>query len=322
MAGADVRGRFLWHELLTTDTKAAQLFYTKVVGWGMQGWDKDPSYRMWMAKTGPVGGLMTLPAEAKAMGAPPNWLTYIGTPDVDGTVRVASGRGANVLRAAETMPGVGRMAVLADPQGAVFAVYTPEAPMPSSDTPGLGEFSWHELATTDPAAALGFYSALFGWEKTNSFDMGPESGLYQMYGWGGKSMGGIYKKPADMPAPPNWLPYAMVANADQAAGRVTAAGGQIVNGPMEVPGGDRIAVILDPQGAAFAVHSKAKAVAGKAAKRKAPKRRAKSKTTKKRPARKKAPRRVSARKRAPKRSARKKSPSRRRSRRTTRRKPR
>ena len=214
------------------------------------------------------------------------------------------------------------MAVLADPQGTVFAVYTPEAPTPSSDTPALGEFSWHELATTDPAAALGFYSALFGWEKTNSFDMGPESGLYQMYGWGGKSMGGIYKKPADMPAPPNWLPYAMVANADQAAARATAAGGQIVNGPMEVPGGDRIAVILDPQGAAFAVHSKAKAVAGKAAKRKAPKRRAKSKTTKKRPARKKAPRRVSARKRAPKRSARKKSPSRRPSRRTTRRKPR
>ncbi|HXV85402.1 MAG TPA: VOC family protein, partial [Gemmatimonadales bacterium] len=260
MAG-EVRGRFLWHELLTTDTRAAQPFYKTVVGWGVEAWDQDKTYQMWMTKTGPVGGIMTLPEDARAMGAPPNWLTYVGTPDVDATVRQATQRGARVLKEAFSIPKVGRMAVLADPQGAVFAAYTPDGWSGPSPVPGMGEFSWHELATTDPVAAFTFYHALFGWDKTDSFDMGPELGLYQMYGLAGsgQTMGGIYRKPAEMPAPPNWLPYALVPNADRAADRAKAAGGTILNGPMEVPGGDRIAMLLDPQGAAFAVHSRATA---------------------------------------------------------------
>ena len=321
MAGTGVRGRFVWHELQTTDTTAAQSFYQKIMGWGTQAWENDPSYVMWTAKGETVGGLTTPPAQAKAGGAPPSWLTYIGTPDVDGTVRLALSRGASVLTPAQTVPSVGRFAVLADPQGAVFAPFTPEPPPGASTAPRPEAFSWHELVTTDPVAAFAFYNTLFGWEKTDSFDMGPESGVYQMYGFSGSSMGGIYRNPADMSAPPNWLPYALVPNADQAAARATAAGGKMVNGPMEVPGGDRIAVIVDPQGAAFAVHSKAKAAARKVAQPKARKRRPKRKAAApKRPARKKAPRRAAGKKRAPKRAARKKRSARRSARRTPRRK--
>ncbi len=256
MSNATVRGRFLWHELLTTDTRAATAFYTKVVGWTTQAWERDPSYTMWMAKTGPMGGVMTLPADAKMMGAPPNWLTYIGTPDVDATVRDATRLGGRLLTGPMEIPTVGRFAVLADPQGAVFAAFTPaQAPSGEGGPPKPGDFSWHELVTTDHMAAFRFYRELFGWEKTQAMDMGPEMGTYQMYGWQGVRLGGMYNKPKEMPAPPHWLPYAMVPDAKKAAAAAKASGGTVVNGPMEVPGGDWITQIIDPQGAAFAVHS-------------------------------------------------------------------
>jgi predicted enzyme related to lactoylglutathione lyase len=158
------------------------------------------------------------------------------------------------------MTGIGKFAVLSDPQGAVFAILQAERqPTRREAPPRPGEFSWHELMTTDREAAWDFYQALFGWEKTDSMDMGGGN-RYQMFGWSGMSVGGMFNKAADMPFPPSWVSYAMVPNADAAARRVTAAGGQVLMGPMDVPGGDRIAVCLDPQGAAFAVHSTAQVV--------------------------------------------------------------
>lgn len=254
------RGRFLWHELMTSDTGAAQNFYQNVVGWGTQKWgdgSADFDYTMWMAGQAPAGGVMPIPDEAKQAGAPPNWLTYIGTDDVDATVKKATQLGAKVLAPAQSMEGVGRFAVLQDPQGAVFAAFKPETPAQEESDPRPKEFSWHELVTSEPDRAWDFYSALFDWKKTDAMDMGP-SGTYQMYGRDRFTYGGIYRKPDDMPAPPHWLHYVRVEDsADAAAERAAKSGGKVVMGPMEVPGGDRIAVIQDPQGAHFAVHSKA-----------------------------------------------------------------
>ena len=247
-----LRGRFIWHELMTPDSAAGIAFYKKVVGWKTEAWDQHTTYVMWLGSRGPVGGVMTLPEEAKLMGAPPHWLPYIGTPDIDGTVRQAAGLGAKIYKDIATVPTVGRFAILADPQGAAFAAFTPETLMPQQDQPAAGEFSWHELATSDPAGAWHFYQALFGWEKTEAMDMGP-AGVYQMFGWPGLSLGGIYQPPAGMP--PNWLSYAMVPDAIAAAEAVKRAGGQVVKGPMQVPGGSWITCGIDPQGAMFAVHS-------------------------------------------------------------------
>jgi predicted enzyme related to lactoylglutathione lyase len=252
----NVRGRFVWHELMTTDPRAAGAFYRKVVGWKTESWPADPSYSMFAARSGAVAGYMPLPDDVKAMGAPPNWLTYIGTPDVDETASRAEDLGAEILKQPEDIPNVGRFAVLRDPQDAVFAIFTPAMGGQPRDTPELGEFSWHELATTDPAAAIEFYRTLFAWEKTEAMEMGPELGTYQMFGMGGITMGGIYRKMPDMRGPSNWLPYALVPDSKRAAGTVKSLGGQVINGPMEVPGGDWITVCMDPQGAAFAVHSK------------------------------------------------------------------
>jgi hypothetical protein len=131
--------------------------------------------------------------------------------------------------------------------------HTPAADMAPDAPPLPGAFSWHELATTDPEGGWTFYSALFGWEKMGEFDMGP-SGLYREFGYGGQMVGGIYLKPAQTPVS-NWLPYARVSSADDAAAAAGLQGGTVILGPMEVPGGDRIAVMRDPQGAVFAVHA-------------------------------------------------------------------
>lgn len=250
-------GRFAWHELMTTDPDAAKAFYGAVVGWGSMAWGEDQSYTLWLKGEMPVGGLMALPDEVKAAGIPPHWLTYISVPDTDASAAQATQLGGKVLKPPFSVPSVGRMAVLSDPQGAVFLLYTSEHEMGPDAMPEVGEFSWHELATTDIEGAVRFYSAMFGWEKRDAIDMGP-AGPYQMYGLPGSPMpiGGIYTKPAEVPVC-NWLPYAMVKSADDSVATATARGGKVIHGPMEVPGGDRVAVMIDPQGAVFAVHSRA-----------------------------------------------------------------
>lgn len=261
MADAGLRGRFVWYELHTTDPKAAKAFYTEIIGWSTKKFEGPMDYTMWTLRDGTgVGGLMELSAEARKMGAPPHWLAYIGTPETDTTVNKAKSLGAKVLVPAMDIPTVGRFAVLQDPQGAVFAPFTPQ---PGGDEPtkkeepALGEFSWHELATTDQVKAFAFYETLFGWEKQDAMDMGPQ-GVYQMYGQKGKMYGGIYNKPKEMPAPPHWLLYTMVDSVARVAEVVKQKGGKVLNGPMEVPGGSYIAQCMDPQGAAFAIHSKGK----------------------------------------------------------------
>ncbi|MGH8288518.1 MAG: VOC family protein [Steroidobacteraceae bacterium] len=256
MSNAEIRGRFVWHELMTTDPQAAATFYSKVLPWKTQA-SGMPDYTLWVAGKTQTGGLMAQPESARQSGAPPSWLIYIGTPDVDATAAAAQRLGGKVLRPPADIPTVGRFAVLSDPQGAAFAVFTPGG-SPTGGAPAT-DFSWHELATSDPQGALAFYSELFGWSRGPAHDMGP-GGIYQLIEHGGAQIGGVFKL-MDASKPPHWLTYIRVASADRAAAAAKAAGGQVTQGPMEVPGGSRIAQILDPQGGAFAVHELAKPAA-------------------------------------------------------------
>ena len=252
------RGRFVWHELATSDPEAAQRFYTELIGWTTkEGTAGDTPYTEWVNGETHIGGVMQLADEAKKMGAPPHWLGYVAVPSVDETQRQAEGLGAKTFVGPMDIPDVGRFAVIQDPQGAVLAIFTAAGELPGHDgEPGPGEFSWHELYTTDHVAAFDFYTALFGWVKTESMEMGPGN-VYQMYGRvAGQSMGGMMNKPAEMPGPPYWLYYVTVPDVSAKIDQVTSLGGQVLNGPMEVPGGDTIAQCMDPQGAAFALHSK------------------------------------------------------------------
>jgi len=288
---------------MTRDVVEASAFYPKVISWKTQPWPQDRNYTMFTADRGPVGGLMTLPADAVAHGAQPQWLLYIGTPNVDETLDQARRAGAQVLRAAHDVATIGRFAVLADPHGASFAIYSPSSPSATLDAETRnGDFSWHELATADGEAALKFYQQLFGWELMTRMNMGA-MGFYNIFGWKGVQRGGIYTKPPADNSKPNWLSYAQVANADTATAAAKSAGAKIIQGPMEVPGGSRITTLLDPQGVAFAVHSFAPAVKAKpAAKKKAaPKAKARAKIKTKAKARVKA--RVRAKRAAPKKAA-------------------
>ncbi len=250
-------GRFCWHELMTTDPEAAPSFYGRVAGWTTEAWDGGENpYTMWMNGETSIGGIMELPEEAKEQGAPPHWLAYISTPDIQDTTDKATELGATTLMGPMEIPEVGTITVIRDPQGAVFAAFQPATSTPGHDGPAAkGEFSWHELATTDWEAAWDFYSQLFAWEKTDTMDMG-DMGMYQMFSRGAQPLGGIFNKPPEIPVS-NWLPYVRVDDVEAGAAAVKELGGQILNGPMEVPGGDLIAQCMDPQGAAFAVHAAA-----------------------------------------------------------------
>ncbi len=258
MEAVDVRGRFVWHQLMTRDVPGAKKFYSKLASWKTMPWPLDPAYTVCHADVGPVAGITEMPAGLPAE-VPPHWLQYIGTRDVDGTADAAVRAGGSIVKAPVDMPGAGRYAVLQDPQGAVFAIIDPENARPeAAGPPALGTFSWHELATTDNEAAFAFYSGLFGWDPMQRMDMGA-NGIYLIFGQNGAQRGGIYIKPAAMPGPANWLPYAHVTSADKGFAVATSSGARQAVAPMDVPGGGRIAVIFDPAGAAFAMHSMAAA---------------------------------------------------------------
>ncbi|MGH7551157.1 MAG: VOC family protein [Gemmatimonadota bacterium] len=256
MAEKSPPGRFVWYELLTTDPQAAQSFYTDVIGWSTAPFEQSEiPYTMWMNGEAPVGGVMALPQEACDQGAAPHWMAYVAVDDVDAIAKKAEKLGASLLVEPQDIPNVGRFAVLQDPQGAAIAIIRGEQEMPPAGEPQVGQFSWHELATTDHETALAFYSELFGWSESEAVDMG-EMGTYQMYNRGDRMLGGMFNKSDDMPGPPAWLYYTSVGDIDKTVEKVRANGGQVMNGPMEVPGGDMIAQCMDPQGAVFAVHAR------------------------------------------------------------------
>jgi uncharacterized protein len=252
---ANNQSRFVWHELMTTDTKAAKSFYGKVVGWGAQDMPMPGmTYTMWMAGQAAVGGLMDLPEDAKKMNTPPCWVGYIGVDDVDGTVERIKKLGGAVDVPPRDIPEVGRIAVVADPQKAAFALFTPKSapPQQQPDEQGAqGHVGWNELYADNWQKEFDFYSDLFGWKKTDAHDMGA-MGTYQIFSAGANPIGGMFNKPATMPAT-FWLYYFNVSSIDQAAEQVKANGGQVTNGPMEVPGGSWIVQGKDPQGAMFAL---------------------------------------------------------------------
>ena len=166
-------GRFCWYELLTTDVEGAQDFYGRIVGWKTRAWQGEGTpYTTWMNEGAPIGGVMALPEDVRARGIPPHWMPYISTPDVEATAAKAADLGG-VLHHRFDLPEIGRLAIAADPGGAVFTAFEPVGVTPGHDgPPALGECSWHELISTDREASWAFYSALFGWEKTEQMDMG------------------------------------------------------------------------------------------------------------------------------------------------------
>lgn len=252
------QGAFVWYELMTTELAAATAYYGGVLGWtAADAGNPNLTYMLLKAGERPVAGAMTLPAEACTAGARPGWLGYLAVADVDAAAARVAQLGGSIHRAADDIPGVGRFAVAADPQGAVFVLFAPGPAMPSPPPapPGTpGHAAWRELYAADGPAVLPFYEALFGWTRGEAMDMGP-LGVYQIVVRDGVPLGGIMTRPPEAPAAavPPWHFYFTVDNIDAALARASAGGGQVLMGPQEVPGGDWIIQGLDPQGVFFAL---------------------------------------------------------------------
>lgn len=244
--------KFFWYELMTNDLAGAEAFYKAVIGWNSEHWKGAMPYIIVKVGETGVGGLMTIPDEAKAMGQPPAWFGYIHASDVDAATESVRKAGGAVYREPSDIPEVGRFSVVADPQGAAFMLMTPqgegEAPAPMG-TPG--HIGWRELYTTDWKSALDFYSTQFGWTKDEAVDMG-DMGTYQLFAVNGEQSGGMMNKPENIPVPV-WQFYFNVEALDAAVARVKANKGQVLMEPMQVPGGSWIAPCMDPQGAVFSL---------------------------------------------------------------------
>jgi predicted enzyme related to lactoylglutathione lyase len=250
MANPD--GTPIWYELMTSDTDGAQNFYADVVGWDVapSGIEDAGDYRIFTASDGHgVGGLMTLPH-----GAPmkPGWFCYIGVQNVDSTAETIKALGGSIHMGPQDMAGVGRLAMVADPQGMVFYIMRGDSPQGSRafHVTAPGHCGWHELVTSDHHAALAFYGEVFGWENNETMPMG-EMGEYCFIDHAGQRIGAM------MTAGAGWATrstyYFNVPSIDAAVSKITGGGGTVTMGPHEVPGGMHIVMGTDPQGAAFAL---------------------------------------------------------------------
>lgn len=253
---ANPHGSFIWYELMTPDQDASKAFYDAVMPFSIE---PEPSgatdYRMLVAPDGLVGGVLKITDDMAAAGARPAWVGYIGVDDVDATVAGVKQQGGGVLLPPHDFPGVGRFAMVTDPHGAPFYVMRPTPPADDPDATStafaperVGHVAWNEHSSTDHKAALGFYGALFGHENNETMAM--PMGDYAFIDHHGTRIGAAHSSGE---GPAHWLFYWHVPSVNETVGKITAAGGTLIIGPHEVPGGQHIVIASDPHGATFGV---------------------------------------------------------------------
>ena len=245
-------GAFCWIELGTSDQKAAKDFYTKLFGWSFTDNDMGPGmiYTVFTLKGRDAAACYALDA-AKMPGVPPHWMLYVATADADASARRTTELGGKVMAPAFDVMDLGRMAVLADPQGAHISVWQAKANKGIAIHNEPGTFCWGQLNTSDTASVETFYKSLFGWGAKTGSDGGM---TYTEWLLGQTPIGGMMSMPSEVPVPPHWLPYFAVADCDTAAAKAASLGATTHVPPSDIPGMGRFAVFADPQGAAFAIY--------------------------------------------------------------------
>ena len=253
------RGGYIWYELLTPDAEGSKAFYDSVIGWNIgEAVPEFQGYRMIGRSDGKfAGGVLPLNAEMQQHGARPTWLGYLHVGDVDRRIGEIEAAGGKALMPATDIPNVGRIAMVADPQGAPFYIMKP---IPPSDDPNAKSdvfsetaqqrVNWNELSTRDPAAARRFYGEQFGWKSDDFMPMG-DMGEYRFLDHHGQRIGALC---GTMPGgQTKWRYYIRVPSISKAREVVEQKGGTITVEPMQVPTGDHILIGTDPQGAEFAL---------------------------------------------------------------------
>jgi predicted enzyme related to lactoylglutathione lyase len=240
-------GNFCWVELGTIDQAAAKKFYQSLFGWDStdQPTGPDETYTMFKKGGQDVAAGYRLRPDQK--GVPPNWQVYVSVASADDAVAKAKDLGAKVLAPPFDVFDAGRMAVLQDPTGAVFAVWEAKRNKGLGVIDEPGAFCWAELMAKDLPRSTTFYKSLFGWGTKGD----PR---YTEWTLGGRSIGGmmaIQKEWGDVP--PHWLVYFQVDDCDKSVEMAKSLGAKVTMGPQDFPGVGRLALLNDPQGAAFYV---------------------------------------------------------------------
>jgi predicted enzyme related to lactoylglutathione lyase len=241
-----------WTDLATPDPAASQQFYGSLFGWDFAAQDTgDPAMPYVMATQSgkDVAGMMQLSPEMAAGGMPPVWSTYVTVTDVDAAAAKAKGLGATVLSEPMDAMTAGRMAVLADPQGAVFCLWQAKDSIGAQLVNEPVSMTWNELLTSDVEGAKAFYSGLFGWSP-NDVTVGPMP--YTLWMLGDHGVGGAMTRPMEE-IPPSWAVYFAVADTDATVAKAKELGASVMAEPMDLPDVGRMAALVDPQGATFCV---------------------------------------------------------------------
>jgi predicted enzyme related to lactoylglutathione lyase len=235
-------GKFVWHEQVSSDAKEAQKFYTRLFGWSTEIFKPgETDYTMISAGGQSHGGFAT----AMEGAPPPHWLSHVCVEKLEDTIEKAKSAGGGLAAGPFEMGEVGRIAIIADPQGAYLSAYEPAGEGPAPE----GVFVWDELGTTDVDGAQRFYETVFGWTTA---DMGPDYGGYRVFNRGETGIAGVMALP-DGSATPGWQPYVAVDDPDATTAKAVELGGSVLAEPMDVPNVGRVAVLRDPQGATFGI---------------------------------------------------------------------
>jgi uncharacterized protein len=243
-------GKFVWFEHVSRETKKAQEFYSKVLGWNAKAFPMgSASYEMILtgdAWDTMIGGYKAPAGDYKSS----YWIATVSIDDVDKAAKAATANGGSVLDAPSDLPGVGRMARIADPQGAELGLLT-DARGDKADAPATsGGWLWNELHTSDATNALSFYEKVVGFSH-RSMDMGPGE-KYHILSRDGVDRGGVTcHVPAGTSS--HWLPYVAVDNVDATIASAKKLGARIPVAPEDIPGIGRFSVLEDPTGAVLAV---------------------------------------------------------------------
>jgi predicted enzyme related to lactoylglutathione lyase len=247
---AAAQGRFVWHDLMTTDADAALSFYGRLLGWKFEDIDADGTTAHVIRVAGvSVGAVMP------EKGLPTShWIPYVSVDDVEVTCRTITELGGNVALSAMDVPDFGRFAVANDPEGAFFSPVTRSAhAQAAGEARGhIGAFVWDELVTSDPEAAVDFYRQLFAW----SIERLPQEPPYWLASLGGDNVCGLMPFPDGDDARqerPLWLPYVAVADVDVSTREAAELGGVVQRAPRDIPGIGRFSVVSDPTGALVAL---------------------------------------------------------------------
>jgi predicted enzyme related to lactoylglutathione lyase len=246
-------GTFSWCDLTTSDQAAAKTFYGQLFGWDFQDMPAGENmvYSMAHVDGKPVTAVSAQPQQQRDAGVPPMWNSYITVESADHAVDRARNNGATVHAPAFDVFDAGRMAVMQDPQGAFFEVWEPRDHIGAGLVNGPGLLSWNELASPDPDGSFDFYREMFGW-SAEPFADSPIKYLVVKTA-DGHSNGGI--REAQQQEPTNWLVYFGIEDVHAGVGKAGELGGGTLAEPMDIGGGNKVAVVRDPQGAVFGLYA-------------------------------------------------------------------